>query len=280
MRITKTSLLVALTLTSSLSLLSSSPAHASDIWEGDPTDAYDQDERRFNIILRGGLGSMFGPGFKTGQPEYANANPITMVMRERSPFGAGHQALMTVGTAATAEIATKGSWAYGITGLAGFNATAGRGGDLGNDLSSKQKLQGATLGAGVRARYGDNERGMTLDVTYSMTRLNGSVDWDSEGFWGADREGTARYSYAVQKYNVLLGYERPLTGPLFGFAQAGVQYLPVQRSHLTQSGVVPLTNDDSFEDDIRSRTLPELDEQVEFQAELQYALGAGVGLRF
>ena len=259
-----------------------SAAHAKATWSFDSPDAYTEDETRVNVVLRGGAGTLFGPGFKTGQPEYAKEGPFDVGEENRKPFGAGRQAITTVGAAVTAELSTEGPWAFGLTGLAGFNATASNNtGSITDDLLIKDQLQGPTVGVGTRVRYGDNDHGITLDVTYSKTHLNGSVRWNSEGFWEDGGTGSARYSYDVQKYNALLGYELTLKGPLFGFAQAGVQYMPKQTSDMTQTGVVPHFDDeDAFQDDIGDRRLTEIDQEVTFQGEVQYGFGAGVGVRF
>jgi hypothetical protein len=237
-------------------------------------DAYDERSTRINVIVRGGVGSLFGPGFKTGQPTYAKEPFFSMDPTNGKRFLPLRQSLSTVGTAVTVELSPESPWSYGLTGLIGFNATsANNTGHFRPTFVAKEKLQGPTVGGGARVRYGDNDHGFTFDLTYSHTNLNGSVEWGRRS-----TRDSARYSYDVHKYSALVGYELTFTGPLFGFAQAGAQYLPEQTSDVKQSGDVPRAS--GFGDTYSSMTLPEIDDDVKFHPELQYALGVGLGLRF
>jgi hypothetical protein len=70
-------------------------------------------------------------------------------------------------------------------------------------------------------------------------------------------------------------------GPFFGFVQGGAQFLPRQTTSREQRGTVPWAPPgDPFGDDIETRDLDARSGEVTFSPELQYALGAGIGVRF
>jgi hypothetical protein len=231
-----------------------------------------------DLRVRSGAGSLFGPGFDTGQPSYAREQIIDT--HNRSPFSTLRQSGMTFGVAASGEVHTGDRWSVGATALAGFNATSARRGGITDDMQAREKLQGVSYGGGLRASYGDARDRVSLDVVYTQTRLHGWVDWSVDETFSSGASGEARYSYDVRRVAAMVGYEFAIAGPFFGFVQGGAQFLPRQTSRVRQEGSVPdAPHDDGF-GDIGSRRLDTMDERVTFHPELQYGLGLGLGVTF
>jgi hypothetical protein len=262
-----------------LLVLTTEPAQAREPRSIATEANYGPERDTFNLLIRSGAGSMFGPGFKTGQPSYAREQIIDS--DNRKPFSSLHQAGMTYGVSATGEIATHDLWAFGVTGLVGFNATSARRGGIADDMETREKLQGVSYGGGLRASYGNDNHRAAIDVIYTHSHLKGSVDWTVDDGFSEAYGSTARYEYELGRFAAMLGYEFTMGGPFFGFVQGGAQFLPEQRSKRKASGVVPWAPPgDPFGDDIGTRELSSTDDEVRFDPELQYALGAGIGLRF
>lgn len=241
--------------------------------------SYTPERETFSVLIRAGAGSLYGPGFKTGQPSYAREEIADS--ENRKPFSSLHQAGMTYGVSATGEILTHDRWAFGVTGLVGFNATSARRGGIANKLETREKLQGVSYGGGLRASYGTDAHRASIDVVYTQSHLKGSVDWTVDDAFTEADGSNARYEYELGRFAAMLGYEFTMGGPFFGFVQGGAQFLPAQEAQLEQRGTVPWAPPgDSFGNDIESRELESMDRQVTFDPELQYALGAGIGLKF
>lgn len=260
-------------------VISVSPARADQPRSMAGEAHYSADRDTFSLLVRTGAGSLYGPGFKTGQPAYARENIIDS--KNRKPFGTMRQAWMTYGVSATGEIATHEMWAFGVTGLVGFNATSAKRGGIASDLESREKLQGVTYGGGLRASYGNDNHRAAIDVIYSHSHLEGSVDWTLDDGFSEASGSTARYEYDLGRFAAMLGYEFTMGGPFFGFVHGGAQFLPKQRSKRKATGTVPwATPGDSFSDEIASRDLDGRNQEVTFDPELQFALGTGIGLKF
>lgn len=260
-------------------VLTTQPASADDVRSIASEHHYRTNQDTFRFLVRTGAGSLFGPGMKTGQPNYARDAMFDPT--NQKPFSPLHQAGMTYGVAATGEIATHDKWAFGVTGLVGFNATTAKRGGLASDLETKEKLQGPSYGGGLRASYGNNNHRAAIDVVYTQTRLKGSVQWTVEDMFSPSFSNEARYEYDLGRFAAMLGYEFTMGGPFFGFVQGGVQYLPQQKSKLRQQGSVPWAVDGAaFQSDFSSQELRQMNREVTFDPELQYALGTGIGVRF
>ncbi|MGM0559371.1 MAG: hypothetical protein ACQEVA_23510 [Myxococcota bacterium] len=261
-----------------LLVLSTGPASAQARSMATETD-YSPKRDAFSLLLRTGAGSLYGPGFQTGQLSYAREGMVDS--ENRKPFSSLRQAGMTYGVSATGEIATHDLWAFGVTGLVGFNATSARRGGIANDLETREKLQGVSYGGGLRASYGTDDHRATVDVVYTRSHLEGSVDWTVDDIFSEAYGSTARYEYDLERFAALVGYEFTMGGPFFGFLQGGAQFLPRQKTRREQRGTVPWAPPgDSFSNDIESRDLDTRSGEVTFSPELQYALGAGIGVRF
>jgi hypothetical protein len=246
-----------------------------------PYDVYGatEPERRHNggAYFRAGAGSLFGPAFNAGQPEYAHDDFFEM--KNRRPFSAAHQTAMTVGLAGSLQVGIGPMWAIGLTALGGFNATDGFGSDDFDDLKVDDSLTGLTVGGGVRATYGGPVR-VTIDAIASESRMHGKLDWSYADFFAEDvLVGRGEYEYGLTRFALLAGGEIDVR-PFFFFVNGGVQFLPKQTRDYKIVGEFPEAhNGGTFNTAVVANLADRGSGKITFDHELSLALSAGVGLR-
>lgn len=251
------------------------------IASADPMSVYGSADARppshGGVSLRGGVGSLFGPAFRAGQPAYAHSDGFDWENRE--PFTKPHQMVTTFGLAGALTFGV-GNWVVGPTIIGGFNATRSSSDDF-SDISLNDSYTGATFGGGLHAARVAGPMRLTLDVLASYSSLKGELDWSYSDFFADDTlVGSGKWQTSYVRVAGLVGVELDI-GSAFLFLNGGAQFLPEQTREEELQGSYPKAHTkDPFSVAIESNVQNKGRRSVTYDQELSLAASAGLGLRF